>query len=98
MHSKVQLEKKQADGYVIPLGKLNIVCAVTDTGMVGCGAFDIMALDAHGYPAVKVKSADGTLIATVDDLLKAVVRQVNTEAGKLGIREGMTGREALSLM
>lgn len=52
VHQTVQLANKQADGYIIPLGPVNIVCVVTDVGMVGCGAFDVMALDVFGYPAV----------------------------------------------
>jgi uncharacterized protein YunC (DUF1805 family) len=97
-HQQVQLTAKQADGYIIPIGKANIVCAITDVGMVGCGAFDVMALDAYAYPAVKVKSSSGGSIATIDDLLAGTVKEVNNEAAKLGIKTGMTGREALDHM
>ena len=51
-HEKVQLKNKQADGYIIPLGPVNVVGVVTDGGMVGCGAFDVIALDRFDYPAV----------------------------------------------
>jgi hypothetical protein len=44
-HIKVQLKSKQAVGYVIPLGPLNLVDVVTDVRMVGCGAFDVAALN-----------------------------------------------------
>jgi len=98
VHQKVQLANKQADGYIIPLGPANIVCVITDIGMVGCGAFDVMALDAFGYPAVRVKSISGNPIATIDDLLSAVVKEANAEATKLGINVGMTGKEALDLL
>ncbi len=98
VHYQVQLTNKKADGYIIPIGKVNIVCVVTDTGMVGCGAFDVMALDSYKYPAVKVKSSTGGSIATIDDLLAGVVKEVNNEASKLGIKIGMTGREALDLL
>jgi hypothetical protein len=33
IHTKVQLAGKQADGYVITLGKVNLVNVVTDVGM-----------------------------------------------------------------
>ena len=36
-HEKVELTHKQADGFVIPLGPVNLVGVVTDVGMVGCG-------------------------------------------------------------
>ncbi len=98
VHQKVQLTNKQADGYIIPLGPANIVCVITDVGMVGCGAFDVMALDAFAYPAVRVKSTSGKPIATIDDLLNGVVKGANTEAIKLGIKIDMSGREALDLL
>jgi len=97
-HEEVQLKKKRADGYVIPLGPVNLVNIVTDTGMVGCGAFDIVALDNFGYPAARVKSATGSSIATIEDLLSGIVKEANTEAIKRGVRVGMTGREALDLI
>lgn len=98
VHQKVQLTNKQADGYIIPLGPANIVCVITDVGMLGCGAFDVMALDAFTYPAARVKSSSGKPIATIDDLLDGVVKETNAEATKRGINVGMSGREALDLL
>ena len=98
VHQKVQLTNKQADGYIIPLGSVNIVCVITDVGMVGCGVFDVMALDAFNYPAVRVKSTTGNPIANIDDLLAGMVKDANTEAIKLGINVGISGREALDLL
>ncbi len=98
IHEEVQLTRKWADGYVIPLGPVNLVNIVTDTGMVGCGAFDIAALDNFGYPAARVKSATGSSIATIEDLLSGVVKDANAEAMKRGVKVGMTGREALDLI
>lgn len=98
VHQKVQLAGKQADGYVIPFRNVKIVCVITDVGMAGCGAFDVVALDSFACPAAKVKSATGKPIATIDDLLEGTVKEANAEAGKLGIKAGMTGREALDLL
>jgi uncharacterized protein YunC (DUF1805 family) len=98
VHQKVQLINKQADGYIIPLRHVKIVCVVTDVGMIGCGAFDVIALDAFTIPAARVKSASGNPIATIDDLLDGVVKEANAEAAKLGISIGMSGREALDLL
>ncbi len=98
IHEIIQLSRKTADGYVISLGYLKLVCAVTDRGMIGCGAYDVEALDRHGYPAAKVRSRTGGIIASIDDLLKGEVFQVNAAALKLGVREGISGREALEMM
>ncbi len=95
---KVQLAKKEAEGYVIPLGPVNLVCVVTDVGMVGCGAFDVGALDKFNYPAARVKSAMGKPIATIEDLLEGIIKDANVQAANLGIKVGMTGLEALELM
>ena len=97
-HTKVKLARKEADGYIIPLGAVNLVNVVTDVGMVGCGAFDIAALNNFGYPAAKVRPAKGCSIATVEDLLQGIVKEVNPAAEKLGLKVGLTGREALELL
>lgn len=40
IQQKVKLKNKTADGYVISLGKVNLVFATTPNGMIGCGAFN----------------------------------------------------------
>ena len=97
-HIKMQLNAKQAEGYVIPLGPVNLVNVVTDVGMVGCGAFDVAALNNFGYPAAKVRPAQGSSIATIEDLLQGIIKEVNPAAEKLGLKVGLTGREALELL
>lgn len=98
MHQKIQLANKQADGYVIPLGPVNLVNVVTDVGMVGCGAFDVEALNKFGYPAARVRPTRGESIATIDDLLAGAVKDANAAAIELDIKIGMSGREALDRM
>ncbi|MGD8513405.1 MAG: YunC family protein [Deltaproteobacteria bacterium] len=98
LHQKVQLTNKQAKGYVIPLGPVNLVHVVTDMGMVGCGAFDVAALDAFGYAAARVRATRGASVANIDDLLVGEVKDANAAAVELGVRVGMSGREALDCM
>jgi uncharacterized protein YunC (DUF1805 family) len=95
---EVQLTRKVADGYIIPLGPANLVAVMTDIGMVGCGAFDIAALDSFSYPAAKVRPAIGPSIVDTDDILKGIVKEANRSALGRGIRTGMTGRQALELL
>lgn len=97
-HVEIHLTRKKADGYVIPLGPANLVAIMTDAGMVGCGAFDIAALDSFSYPAAKVRPSIGPSIVDTDDILKGVVKEANRSAMGRGIRTGMTGREALELL
>ncbi|MEA2035811.1 MAG: YunC family protein [Euryarchaeota archaeon] len=96
---EVRLTKKNAQGYVIPIGPVNLVFVKTDTGMAGCGAFDVLALEKFGYPAAKVKATSGTTsITDIDDLLSGEIVVANGPAKKLGVLLGMSGREALELL
>jgi len=97
-HIEIQLTKKKADGYIIPLGPANLVAVMTDIGMVGCGAFDVAALDSFSYPAAKVRPAIGPSIVDTDDILKGIIKEANRSALGRGIRTGMTGRQALELL
>lgn len=94
----IQLDTKKAVGFVIPLGPANLVAVKTDVGMVGCGAFDVAALDSFSYPAAKVRPALGPSIADTDDILTGIVKEANRSAMGRGIKNGMTGREALELL
>ncbi|ABS54563.1 conserved hypothetical protein [Methanoregula boonei 6A8] len=91
----VQLAHKVAEGYVIPLGPANLVAIITDVGLVGCGAFDVAALDSFSYPAAKVRPATGPSIVNTTDILTGIVKETNRAAMSRGIKNGMTGRQAL---
>jgi uncharacterized protein YunC (DUF1805 family) len=95
---EVRLSRKKADGIMIPLGPANLVAVKTDVGMVGCGAFDVAALDSFSYPAAKVRPSLGPSIVDTDDILRGIVKEANRSAFGRGIRLGMTGREALELL
>lgn len=87
-----------AKGYVIPIGPANIVFAVGTTGMVGCGAFDVVALERFGYPAARVRPTGSGSIESLEDLLEGEVKDANGPAAALGVEVGMRGREALDLL
>lgn len=95
---EVRLPKKKAEGFVIPLGPFSLVAIRTDIGLVGCGAFDIAAMDSFSYPAAKVRPAIGPAIVNTDDILTGIVKEANRSAMGRGITIGMTGREALELL
>ena len=98
IHKKISLTHKEADGYIVSLGPVNLVMVVTDAGMLGCGAFDVSALDRFDYPAARVRSASGLPIVTLDDLIEGIVKDANSAAGVMGITEGMNAKEALDLL
>lgn len=95
---RVLLRNSVGEGFVIPLGPVNLVGVVARNGMVGCGAIDVAALDRFGYPAARVRPSTGSSIETIADLLAGIVKEANRNAQGHGIHEGMTGREALDLL
>lgn len=95
LQENVRLKGKVAEGFVVPLGPVNLVAVITDQGMVGCGAFDVAALEKFGYPAARVRPSQGDTVATVADLLAGIVKEANGPARALGVAVTMTGKEAL---
>ena len=89
---------KTAEGYEISLGVVNLVFIKTDEGMIACGAFNVAVLDKFSYPAVRIKSKDGSPISTPDDLLNGVAVEVNKSAAARGIETGCSGKDALGLL
>ena len=92
---KVDIGGKPARGFVYPLGPVNLVAVMTDIGMVGCGAFDVAALEKFGYPAARVRPSAGPAIVSIGDLLDGIVKDANAPAQARGVKVGMTGKGAL---
>ena len=86
----IELKAGRARGYAIDAGPFRVVFAVTGSGMLGCGVFNLEALEKLGYPAAKVTGG-----STVEDLLEGAVKEANAKARARGVEAGMTGREAL---
>jgi uncharacterized protein YunC (DUF1805 family) len=98
LQENVKLRSKVAEGFVVPLGPVNLVAVITERGLVGCGAFDVAALERFGYPAARVRPSRGDTVATIADLLEGIVKEANGPARALGVAVTMTGREALERM
>jgi uncharacterized protein YunC (DUF1805 family) len=95
---KLRLQNGEATGFIVPLGPVNLVAAVAARGMIGCGAFDVIALDRFAYAAARVQGPAGRPVMSIDDLREGVVKVVNNAAAALGVREEMSGSEALDLL
>ena len=92
----IKLSKKTAQGFVHDFGPVSLVFASTDIGTVACGIFDAATFDKFNFPAVRVKGESP--ITSIEDLLRAKAVIINESAKKLGIADGMNGKEALELM
>ena len=90
---KIELKNGSAIGLSFQMQSALLLLIRADRGFVMCGYLDMETADALGDVAVKVKG-----VSTFEDVLKAAVVGATQAAIDLGIRMGMTGREALELM
>lgn len=79
-----------AKGYVLPLESCNLVFITKGNSVLGCGALDVAALDRLQVPAARISG-----VASVQDLLDGVVKEVNAGAAGRGVQVGDSGRDAL---
>ena len=94
-HVRVKLSMKEGEGFVIPLGQVNLVAVKTEHGVVANDFLDVESLENFEYPAAKVGPAEGDVIKTIDELLEGEVKVANLHAIQRRIEVGMSGRDAL---
>ncbi|MFH1055231.1 MAG: DUF1805 domain-containing protein [Candidatus Altiarchaeota archaeon] len=85
--------KKKTEEYVIPLQNANLVLIKADRGYIMCGLLNIESAERLGQAACMV-----TGVKTAEDALKAQVKACTTAAKQVGIKEGMTGQQALEFL
>jgi uncharacterized protein YunC (DUF1805 family) len=87
----IVLQKGEATGYCIDLGKAPLLLIQTKKGYVMCGYLNMVAANKLGDIAGKV-----TGVKTLDDVLNASIIEVSENAKKIGLSEGITAREFLN--
>ncbi|MEZ5334458.1 MAG: DUF1805 domain-containing protein [Methanolobus sp.] len=90
---KIELDNGSAMGLSFHMQKAPLLVIKADKGFVMCGYLDMETAASLGDVAVKVKGVN-----TFDDMLEALVVGATQEAINIGIKVGMTGKEALELM
>lgn len=75
------------------MGTTKLLLIQGNRGMLGCGYVSLGAAEKFGHALAIVKG-----VASFDDMLAAVVQEVSPAAAALGVKAGMAGREALTLM
>jgi uncharacterized protein YunC (DUF1805 family) len=74
-------------------------CALlTRKGLVGCGIYDLACADEFRFAFALAKGTPDRPLVEPEDLLSARIVRVSHSAREMGIREGMTGDEALGLL
>lgn len=90
---QIQLENRCALGLRFEMQKYPLLVIRAEKGFLMCGYLNVNAAEALGDTAAKVKG-----VQSFEDMLKAQVVEVTQQARELGIKPGMTGREALKKM
>lgn len=90
---QIELEHGTALGLKFDMNNAPLLVIKAPKGFVMCGYLNIEMAETIGDAAVRVRG-----VSTFDDVLNADALEVTTEAGRLGITEGMSGRECLNHM
>ena len=86
----VEVEGKRAIGIKVELEPAPFLMIKADNGILSCGFINIDAAEKIGIAAAMVSG-----VKTFEDVLRASVKAVTTQARKRGIEKEMSGREAL---
>jgi len=71
---------------------------LTEAGLVGCGIYDIKTAAEFGQAVAIARGTPQKPLVNPEDLFDARIVDATLQAQQLGIRIGMTGREAVELL
>ena len=89
----MNFEGNEFTAYSIPTTNTNVLIIGAEKGFLGCGYLNVEVAN-----KVNDVCAIVTGVKTPDDMLEAKVVAVSNAAVELGVKEGMSGKEALVLM
>lgn len=94
MADQLTVDGKKFEGLSYSLGdKAPLLILKGSRGYLACGYISIATAERLNDVGVIVRG-----VKTFHDMLEAKVQEVSSEADKLGVKVGMTGREALALL
>ena len=74
-------------------------CAIlTEAGLVGCGIYDVQTAAAFGQAVAIARGTPQRPLVDPEDLFDARIVEATPQAQALGVRPGITGREAVELL
>ncbi|MBU8902287.1 MAG: DUF1805 domain-containing protein [Victivallales bacterium] len=88
---KIIIDGKDFEAWRIPTESATILLIKASHGFIACGYFDIATAN-----KLQEHVAIVTGVKTFDDMLEAEVVKCSNSAETVGVRIGMTGREALT--
>ncbi len=93
----IDIDGQVAVGVTVELPKTRLVAISTGKGYIMCGALDVALLNGR-LADREILAGRAVGVRTLDDLLAGPLESVTDAARRIGVREGMNGREALRLM
>ena len=90
---KIDLDGNELDVVSVKTQNSAVLLMKAKKGMLGCGYFSVEAANKLG-DALAIVSG----VKSFDEMMEAKISQASEAALKLGIKEGITGKEALKLM
>ncbi|MCI0640582.1 MAG: DUF1805 domain-containing protein [Gemmataceae bacterium] len=97
-HRELQFENGAAIGLSHRWEKGQYCSILTAAGIVGCGIYDLKTPAEFGQAIAIAKGTPACPLTEPEDLLNATIVGTTPKAESLGIRTGMTGRQAVELM
>ena len=89
----IAIDGRMFRGDIIPLPGSAILVIQGEGGFLGCGYLSTETADKLGHALAVV-----TGVANFDDMLSAKVARLSAAAAAKGVKQGMSGKEALLLM
>ena len=71
---------------------------LTEAGLVGCGIYDLKTASEFGQAVAIARGTPRQPLVEPEDLLDARIVDATPRAQELGVRVGMTGREAVETL
>jgi uncharacterized protein YunC (DUF1805 family) len=71
---------------------------LTEAGLVGCGIYDVKTAGEFGQAVAIAKGTPQKPLVEPEDLFDAKIVAATPHAQELGVRIGMTGREAVEIL
>lgn len=91
------IEGQPFTAVTVKLPKTNFMSISNDKGYIMCGALDVKLLN-EKLQDRKIIAGRAVGVRTIEQLLEAPLESITYEAETIGIKEGMTGKEALLKM
>lgn len=96
---KLIIEGYEFISYEVFLPKTTLLVVTNDIGYIMCAAVDIDFFNnTPKLAARKIIAGRAEGVRTIEELLNAPMAKLTIAAGELGIKAGMSGRDALVLM